>query len=501
MKVKRVNLSVLNKIRVDKKWIPALKGIFSDTLVTGITSIVNLIALPLYIALIGASEYGLWLTILGLVSVLTLIEIGVDQYLISELSATEKGLCVKKLVVNEAVFIKVYTSLVYCFVGYFICKYSHLLLPPGALLVEYSQITVIVTVSYFVANNFLNLFSSILFSQKRFEVINYINGLISVLNVVLTLVGLKMGVGIAAFPLSMLVTALMQTYFYYRIYGEKFDLRLRDFFIKKNINISLYKYSISFQALKLVHYYRNQFIYLIIGNVAGAQAVTAFSVVIRLPQMASTIISKIVSPIFPILNQDLSLGNISEVQKIFIRLSREFFRFAFLSAIVLYLVNPIFIKLWVGPEYLKDTDYMLVYLIYFVIIQGMSGFGIVIYSTQNFEKWPQIAILELLISIPVVWYFGSKYSTYGIILSFLLCSLISQIYLGRIVLKQLRIHTRAFFKTVFFYSIIPNIAAMIAIFAMNIFYEDNILYQISKLAIAIIINYYICKKLKTFYEN
>ena len=114
---------------------------------------------------------------------------------------------------------------------------------------------------------------------------------------------------------------------------------------KYMFNISLYKYSISFQALKLVHYYRNQFIYLIIGNVAGAQAVTAFSVVIRLPQMASTIISKIVSPIFPILNQDLSLGNISEVQKIFIRLSREFFRFAFLSAIVLYLVNPIFIKL------------------------------------------------------------------------------------------------------------------------------------------------------------
>lgn len=60
-----------------------IKGISIDAVATVLITISGMLLIPYAIKILGAEKYGLWITINSLVSILGVLDLGIDQYLIS----------------------------------------------------------------------------------------------------------------------------------------------------------------------------------------------------------------------------------------------------------------------------------------------------------------------------------------------------------------------------------------------------------------------------------
>ena len=183
-----------NKIALDRKWAPALRGVTSDGVATIVVTVANLIAIPLYINYLGVDQYGVWITIFSLVGVLALFEIGVDQYVVASLSTESGDLTVAtKMVISKVLLIKIYTSLLYILGGIFLYNYYRLFISVGVDMTQSMQLIVVVLVSFYVVNLYINLYNSLLISKQKFQFINIVTAVFSVLAIILALGMLNLG--------------------------------------------------------------------------------------------------------------------------------------------------------------------------------------------------------------------------------------------------------------------------------------------------------------------
>jgi hypothetical protein len=94
----------------------------------------------------------------------------------------------------------------------------------------------------------------------------------------------------------------------------------------------------------------------------------------------------------------------------------------------------------------------------------MSIYGMVIYSTKKFEKWPFYAVIEVGTSLILAIFLGNLYGIVGIISALVISSLFIQIYLFHIVLNQLEINKYYFINEIWKKALIPNIISFISLF-------------------------------------
>ena len=451
-----------NNFALDKKWAPALRGVTSDGAATIVVTVANLIAIPLYINYLGVDQYGVWITIFSLVGVIALFEIGVDQYVVASLSTESGDLTVAtKMVISKVLLIKIYTSLLYILGGIFLYNYYRLFISVGVDMTQSMQLIVVVLVSFYVVNLYINLYNSLLISKQKFQFINIVTAVFSVLAIILALGMLNLGYGIESIPIGLFSASFLQLLIYINYFKDTLNLSSTKVVFFKKIDKELINYSTSFQVLKIAYYYRNQLINLVINNVIGSYAVTIYSVVTRLSTMTATIINKMIGPLFPQLTIEISKNT---ANKLFIRLNILIVRITIIFATLIYFINPIFINFWVGSGYEVSRSYLASYLIYYIIIQSMSIYGMVIYSTKKFEKWPFYAVIEVGTSLILAIFLGNLYGIVGIISALVISSLFIQIYLFYIVLNQLEINKYYFINEIWKKALIPNIISFISLF-------------------------------------
>lgn len=146
----------------------------------------------------------------------------------------------------------------------------------------------------------------------------------------------------------------------------------------------------------------------------------------------------------------------------FKKVNRLLIRFSLFAAIVCFSVNKAFVSEWVGEDSFAGMGVLFLLTFYAFVYAAMGAFGIIIYSSKKFERWTIWSIIEMVCAVTLSYLLSFSFGLVGVIAGFALTSLITQVYLFRIVLKQLHISSFDFAKGVLNYALVTNVSTIIA---------------------------------------
>lgn len=439
-----------------------ISGIGIDAGGTLIAMAVGLLVVPFFFSFISKEQYGLWLAVSGLVALISVLDMGTDQYLTTIIADDNKFHSpeIGQHILSTLV-VKLAITCVFIGIGLVLYLFltSLLVIEPATLGAAkdaylYAIVALLITL-------YAGTISTILYGRHHFSLVSGMASLSSILGSVGVIVFLYFDFNISAFPLALIVAALFQylvLLVFLLINYPHIRFRLTDFkFQNKKEMIS---YSVSFQMLRWFHTLRTQYIVIAVNNLVGPNAAALYNLTNRVPQLISLFASKIALPFFPLLSEHFANNRIDLAADIFIKVNKLLFRFSLFAAIVCYVVAKAFVAAWVGPDSFAGMAVLFVLTLYAFVIAAMGAFGIVIYSSKKFEKWSLVSITEIICSVVLSYVLSFDHGLLGVVVGFALASMINQIYLFTIVLKQLNIARKDFAKNILAYAFVKNIGTL-----------------------------------------
>ena len=444
-----------------------LKGSFIDIFGTILSTIISFVIIRLYFQIITKEEFGIWLAINGVASLIAIVDLGVDQYF-TTLIANDKTFYDKTFNVNfsNALVIKVFVAVFFLVVGVIMfILLENIITIPGKIIFVAKE-TFIINILYLIINIFFNSANSILLGRNHFSLVNSILILSSIGSSITTYFLLKFSYGIISFPLALLLISIIQFFIMLYVIRQKYPhISLGKVNLKgKNEMIS---YSFSFQILRWAHIIRTQYIIIAINNYVGPMYVTIYNMTNKIPQMVPMYFNKIVMPLFPSLAKYVSEHNYDAIRKIVIKLNKVLFRFSIFFCIAVSIFNKYFVYLWVGDDKYAGKWVEIWLIIYMLAFSAFCGFGIIIYSTKKFEKWTLLSIIEIFLVMILSYILNKYYGFSGIIGGFVLGSILTQFYIAIIALRQIGLSLSLFLTEIYKYILYPNIISLVVGFLIN----------------------------------
>ncbi len=437
-----------------------IKGSFIDIFGTLLATIVSFVVIRLYFQVITKDEFGLWLAINGVASLIALVDLGIDQYFTTLISSD--GTFFHKNFntdLSNTIIIKIFIAVFFSILGLlmFIFLANIINIQPG--FVDIAKITFGVNVVYLILNIFFNSANSVLLGRNHFSLVNSVIIISSISSSLFTYFLIKSGYGIISFPLALLAMAVLQFGVLFYFVKKKYP-HIR--FGKVNLKgkREMISYSFSFQLLKWSYIIRNQYIIIAINNYAGPSFVTLYNMTNKIPQMLPAYFSKIVMPFFPSFARYVNEGDYESIRNVVIKVTKVLFRYALFFGIALYFFNKSFVYLWVGKDKYAGADVEIWLIVYMIALSAFCGFGIIIFSTKKFEKWTLFSVVEIFVVIILSYVFNKYYGFYGIIAGFVIGSIPVQFYTGIIALRQIGLDLKNILYKMTTYVLVPNVLSV-----------------------------------------
>lgn len=435
-------------------------GFFIDFCGSFINLITSFIVLQFYFSYITREDYGIWLAIFGLASMIGLVDIGVDQYYLTIIPNDEKFYNSSfSSDLTNYLFSKLLIIVIFLIVSLFIQKYLFTIISIPNQAKDISENLFMISTILLLFNVFSSTLTTILYGRSDFSLINLVTNVGLFLSNFITLSLLNLNFGLISFPYALLIVSIIQ-FFVLLIFVLKKYPHLKFGKVKLHGQLEMIRYSFSFQILKWAYLIRTQSLVLILNNLIGPSAVTKYSITNRIPQMVPTYLGKMVMPLFPSYTKLYNENDLLSIRKISLKLFKILSRFGIFSSFGIIIFNQSFITLWMGYDFFAGFINNIIIAVYIFIVSITSGFGIVIYSSKKFEKWPFLSILEIFLTIFLSLFLGKIYGFFGILTGFLIGSMITQLYLSIIALNQLNINLFVLFRNTAYYVFIPNILSI-----------------------------------------
>lgn len=451
-----------------------LSGSTVDIFGSIINAIFSFLILRSYFSVITKEEYGLWLALFGVASLVGLVNIGIDQYFLT-IIPNDKKFYNSQFNVELSNFIVVKFCIVFVFfvlgliLFFFLNKI--LIIPPNYA--HISSNVYLISLLVLLLNIISSTLSTILIGRGHYSLNSIILNLGLFSSNVLSLLLLNLNFRILSFPLSLLIVSLIQFAILLIIVLNKYShLKLdKPCFSGKR---EMLNYSFSFQVLNWANLIRSQILNILLNNLVGPSSVTIFNVTNRIPQIIPVYMNKLIAPLFPTYAALVFENEEKRVKLVLLTVIKFLFRFSLFFVIGIILFNSLFIELWVGGDKFGGWSLNILLSIYSLIMSSFCGFGMIIYATKKFEKWPLISFLEIIITLIVCSFWGAKYGILGVFSGFLITSLVSQIYLAYISLKQVSIVVSEIFFETFNFILMPNILSLLlGVIYINVFEQSS----------------------------
>jgi O-antigen/teichoic acid export membrane protein len=453
-----------------------LSGIGIDLVGSILATIVGFSVVPFYFNYISNEEFGLWLAISGFSALITMVDLGTDQYLTTITASDEKFFASDYGdYLTSILFIKTIVSFLFGFIGVIMYLFltNFLVIEPNYL--EEAKLSFLIGIVILVLSGYFSTISTILYARKHYIFINSIIAISSMFSSFGTIGLLYFRFGIVSFPLALLIMSIIQNIILF-VYLVKtyphIKLKIKNFqFVDKKDIIG---YTTTFQILRWVHTLRTQYITIAINNLIGPLYVAQYTLTNKIPQLVPGYALKIVNPFFPIIADLFYKGEVKEIQEVFIKISKVLFRIGLFFAIVIFFLNESFVTLWVGKDKFAGSMVILFLTIYMFVYVSFGAFGIVIYASRKFEKWAKWSIVEIVLTVVFSYLFSFSYGLLGIVFGFLLGSMVTQFYLFGIVLRQLNLTKLFFLNLTLKYSISSNILPLLfGFFLLNFLHVNS----------------------------
>jgi len=440
-----------------------LKGISVDYIGTILTVVVGFVSVPYYLNYISKEEFGLWLAINGVIAMIALVDLATDQLLIT-ITASDNKFYSEEYAdyISSIMLVKVIISIILSCFSAILFYFLTSIIDIDIMRQGEAKYVFVIGATVLIAGIFFNTVTTILYARHHYSLVNSFISIFTILGTLGTITLLSLGYGIVAFPLSLLVTAIIQNSILFVIMKRRYPnvrIRIRNFkFIEKK---EILGYTANFQILRWMYTLRTQYISIVINNLVGPIYLTQYNLSNRLTQIAPTYAAKLVQPFFPSIADLFQKGEVDKIANLFTRITKLLFRVAVFSGIAILFLNKSFVVLWVGEDKYAGTGVQFFLILYMVIYVAMALFAIIIFASKKFERWVFYAVLEIILTISSSYVLSLSYGLVGIVMGFVLSSLLTQMYLFKIVLRQLNLSKWPFIKLITIYSIKPNILPFI----------------------------------------
>lgn len=450
-------------MQISKRKRRVIYGVSVDAIGTIFAMLVGILVVPYFFLYISKEQYGAWLAVNALVALISLVDMGTDQYLTTIVADDEKFHSENiGHVILSSLILKSLIAIIICVAGFILYALIPLVLVIDPPLLNVVRQTFLICLGSLIFTMFASTVSVILFGRHHFSIINFLVSLSAILGSSGTIVFLSLGLNIKAFPLALLSSSLIQFIVLFLFLIKTYPhikLRIKGFvFHNKKEMVA---YSTSFQLLRWAHTIRSQYIVIAINNLISPNAAALYNLTNRLPQMIPLFASKVASPLFPSFSEFFAKGNIKLASSTFLKISKLLFRLSFFSAIVIFVVGKAFVSLWVGSSNFAGMNILFLLTLSAFIFSAMGVFGIVIFASKKFEKWVFWSVLEILIAVFLSYILSINFGFFGVVFGMVVASMITPLYLLAIALRQLNLTFSNFLKSVVLYALFANISTVL----------------------------------------
>ncbi|GEO11234.1 lipopolysaccharide biosynthesis protein [Segetibacter aerophilus] len=397
------------------------KNIIFSILIKGGSVLITLLLLPLTINYINPQQYGIWLTISGIVYWINIFDVGLGNGLKNEIGYA--------LAVKDESKIKAYVSTAYALLFIiasalfiilsFICSFFNW----NKILnisdnIDYSiyKITVLV-LAFFCLQFFLQLINAVLSATQQVfksSIILLWGQIIAITAIYILTLTVPPKLIILVFVLSGAPTLALTIASVYLYYTElkRFapSVRLINFKYSKNLlNIGSSFFLIQLGAMALIH--ANNFI---IARILGPQAVTIYNIPFRFFSILSMSFAIIMMPYWSAFTDAFASNDLNWIKES-IKKIRLVWLFLSLTGILIYFFSNRIYKIWINDSIKVPASlsfsmlvYMIVYMWHTLHVYFLNGIGKI--RLQLF-----VVLVGVLANIPLVIYLGKQFGLPGIV--------------------------------------------------------------------------------------
>jgi O-antigen/teichoic acid export membrane protein len=420
----------------------ALLGIASDTLgmiaLTGVT----LLATPLILDLTSETLYGFWIATGSILGYLALADLGIGMsitQLVSSKSPSQGDESLNKIA-NSGFFLFICLGILFLIFG---LSFSGQISTWFGIPLESSSA---VTKAYLIAVISgalalpLSAFSLILVGLQQMGLVNVYKTITAVLGIILSLVLLRLNIGLISLPLSTLFVIIANSsisYFYLKKFFPELVISWK--FYDKIVVKKLLSFGGFFQLGRIANTVALSTDSILIAVVLGSSLVPIYSFSAKLPILLGvTLASKIPVAIFPAMTNMFANNEYEKLTALFRRLTFFAVRTAFLFGVILYIVNHKFVNLWVGEAFFGGYALNVTLILLAILDTFIRGITSFIYASGDLKKWTLVSMFEaisnLVLSIILINYWGlfgvalatliSKGITTGALTPILICNVL-----------------------------------------------------------------------------
>jgi len=400
--------------------------------------ILSFIMIPITLLLLGNLNYGIWITLVSIVSWIGYFDLGLANGLRNLLPKAflEKDSYKINTLVSSSLFLFFFLSLfIFVFFSLIILLFNPLvILNIESYDINLIRLILLVNLLFISLNIFFSVNSSILYSAQKSWVLGFSQLINVVLNLlVLTLITyspyffddiLILSIGFGS--TTTLINIMLTFYTLKRVIKFKFSISYIVFDTIKPIFKLSFRFLI-IQLSSLVFFSTDN---LLISNLFGPEFVTIVSIPTKLFSLFIQVTTIVTTPIWSLVTKKFIENDLIFIKKLILLLNWFFF-FICISSVVLLINFDFIVSLWIGDDFLSIADYnviinsfffMLLIVwnnIYSTILSGISKINLGIYVT----------LFSSLVNIPLSIYLSKNthFGLSGIILASNLLLIITSI--------------------------------------------------------------------------
>ena len=411
-KTKKISLNYfLNKGHT--RSVKAKKNIFALILIKGVSVSTSFLFVPLTIGYLSPANYGIWLTIYGIVGWFGLLDIGLGNGLRNKFTE-----CVTN---NDTKSARIYVSTTYAILGiimslaciaFFIINHylnwSQIINVEPEKAQELGKVALIIF-GFFCMQLVVKLINSVLLADHKTALASGINTICSILSLVVifiltkttqgSLIYLALTIGI----INLVVPLVASIWFFNTYYKDyKPSLKLVDFKYAKNLmNIGIMFFLFQSTALLVVATDN-----IIISQLYGPSEVTPYNVALKYFTPVTIIFNIVSAPLWSAYTEAYTQNDMGWIKRITKKMLK-FWMLVFIGVIPMILLSNIMYQLWIGDE-IKIPFGVTVFMGLFALLSAFNQiFGNFINGIGKLRLSFFLTITTAVINIPLCLFFAS----------------------------------------------------------------------------------------------
>jgi O-antigen/teichoic acid export membrane protein len=422
---------------------PVLSGIKSDLIIFVLKIIVGFGTIPVYLYFLELNEFGFYIAVQSVITLLSLADIGLGQYVVKKLSNKkyydEHGQFFLPSIQFFQYFMAAFLFILGIIGFYFISDFLNV---NEALKEEVNWLFLFSWCAVTLKTTF-GLIPSILQAKSLLAYLNIMNFLIFLSSIVINILFLSLGYGISSLGLSLLITNIVVIFMMYLRLNKETSYR---FLLPTKCNRTYVRegwdYIKKFQLLKIAHVAKSSLFIVLLTKFSGAPVVAVYNVTNKMPLIFPELMSKLSLNYFTHFASLYERGLIYELKVEYKKLFNLGIQASFFVVFSLFFLNELFISVWVGSEKFIGDDIFIFILLNIAILLLTSFTGLIIQISGEFKKTPLFAIIEVIGFLVLSSLFFDFYGTKGIVIALFISSFPSFIYSIFVVKKILALKYR-----------------------------------------------------------